>query len=179
MDAATVPTVFLTVEQALHDAASMQPGSRLLMHGAAGGVGLAACQLAGNMGAVAIGTAGGAKRQLLRSRGMACALNSRDTSFPEAYLQAAAHKEVRRIVTLGVGAYKDTATACMHKRLRRPLMHCVPQVHGVDIVLNSLTSAGFVASSLAMMNRGGVFLEIGKRDIWSHARVCDLFGPVL
>lgn len=58
-------------------------------------------------------------------------------------------------------------------------MHCVPQVHGVDIVLNSLTSAGFVASSLAMMNRGGVFLEIGKRDIWSHARVCDLFGPVL
>ena len=42
---------------------------------------------------------------------------------------------------------------------------------GVDIVLNSLTSSGFVSGSLSVLRRGGRFIEISKRDIWSGARV--------
>ncbi len=44
-EAATVPTVFITVEMALEKAAGMKPGERVLVHAAAGGVGLAAIQV--------------------------------------------------------------------------------------------------------------------------------------
>ncbi|NRB36648.1 MAG: polyketide synthase dehydratase domain-containing protein, partial [Rhodobacteraceae bacterium] len=38
---------------------------------------------------------------------------------------------------------------------------------GVDLILNSLTSAGMIASSLSCLRSGGRFVELGKRDIWS------------
>ena len=47
------------------------------------------------------------------------------------------------------------------------------QLGGVDVVLNSLTSAGMVAGSLAALNAGGRFVEISKRDIWSAGRVAQ------
>jgi 3-oxoacyl-(acyl-carrier-protein) synthase/NAD(P)-dependent dehydrogenase (short-subunit alcohol dehydrogenase family)/acyl carrier protein len=43
----------------------------------------------------------------------------------------------------------------------------------VNAVLNSLTSPGMVAASLAVLAQGGIFAEIGKRDIWSHARIAQ------
>ncbi|MBU6350103.1 MAG: SDR family NAD(P)-dependent oxidoreductase [Chloroflexi bacterium] len=43
--------------------------------------------------------------------------------------------------------------------------------HGVDLVLNSLTSEGFIAKSLSVLAPKGRFLEIAKRDIWSAADV--------
>ena len=44
---------------------------------------------------------------------------------------------------------------------------------GAHIVLNTLTSAGMVAASLATLAPGGAFVEISKRDIWSAARVAQ------
>jgi NADPH:quinone reductase-like Zn-dependent oxidoreductase len=43
------------------------------------------------------------------------------------------------------------------------------QLGGVAVVLNSLTSPGMVAASLAALLPGGRLVEIGKRDIWSPA----------
>ena len=47
------------------------------------------------------------------------------------------------------------------------------QLGGADIVLNSLTSSGMVAGSLAALGAGGRFVEISKRDIWSAARMAQ------
>jgi hypothetical protein len=47
------------------------------------------------------------------------------------------------------------------------------QLGGVTAVLNSLTSSGMVAGSLAALSAGGRFVEISKRDIWSPARVAQ------
>lgn len=44
---------------------------------------------------------------------------------------------------------------------------------GVDMVLNSLTSPGMLAASLAVLHPGGAFVEVGKRDIWSAARIAQ------
>jgi NADPH:quinone reductase-like Zn-dependent oxidoreductase len=41
---------------------------------------------------------------------------------------------------------------------------------GCGLVLNSLTSAGMVAASLASLGAGGRLVEISKRDIWSVQR---------
>ncbi len=39
---------------------------------------------------------------------------------------------------------------------------------GVDVVLNSLTGEGFIEASLSCLARGGRFVELGVREIWSE-----------
>lgn len=46
-----------------------------------------------------------------------------------------------------------------------------PRGRGVDVVLNSLTGAGFIEKSLSVLAPGGRFVEIAQRDIWSPERV--------
>ena len=55
--AASTPIAFLTAYYALVDLAGLQAGERLLVHSAAGGVGMAAVQLAKHLGAEVFGTA--------------------------------------------------------------------------------------------------------------------------
>ena len=45
--------------------------------------------------------------------------------------------------------------------------------NNISSALNSLTSPGMVAASLATLQVGSQFVEIGKRDIWSAARVAQ------
>ncbi|MFD1543435.1 SDR family NAD(P)-dependent oxidoreductase [Nonomuraea guangzhouensis] len=56
-EAASVPVAFLTAYYGLVDLAGVQPGDRVLIHAAAGGVGMAAVQLARWLGAEVFGTA--------------------------------------------------------------------------------------------------------------------------
>ena len=44
---------------------------------------------------------------------------------------------------------------------------------GVNIVLNSLTSPGFIETSLNVLAAEGRFVEIGKRDIWTPSQVAN------
>lgn len=44
---------------------------------------------------------------------------------------------------------------------------------GVDVVLNSLTSEGFIEATLRATAKNGRFAEIAKRDIWSAERMAE------
>ncbi len=84
-DAATLPVAFLTVHYALEEVARLAPGEVLLVHSAAGGVGLAAVQYARQAGAAMIATAGTPeKRDLVRSLGVPHVCGSRGLDFVEA-----------------------------------------------------------------------------------------------
>lgn len=61
IEAAALPLAALTAWQALVDTADIQPGQRVLIHAAAGGVGHLAVQIAKARGAYVIGTASAAK----------------------------------------------------------------------------------------------------------------------
>lgn len=77
-----IAITFSTVEYALADLARLAPGELLLVHGAAGGTGLAAVQLARACGARVFGTAGTqAKRDMLRDLGVERVFNSRSLRF--------------------------------------------------------------------------------------------------
>ncbi|MBX6376578.1 MAG: SDR family NAD(P)-dependent oxidoreductase, partial [Acetobacteraceae bacterium] len=83
--AATVPVAFLTAVYALEHCARLREGERVLIHGGAGGVGLAALQVALAAGARIAVTAGTeAKRAFLRAAGAEIALDSRDPGFADA-----------------------------------------------------------------------------------------------
>jgi acyl transferase domain-containing protein len=80
--AAAVPMAFLTAHYALHLAGRVKPGERVLIHAAAGGVGLAAVRLAMRAGAEVFATAGSpAKRAFLESIGVEHVADSRSTQF--------------------------------------------------------------------------------------------------
>ncbi|MBE1427312.1 acyl transferase domain-containing protein/NADPH:quinone reductase-like Zn-dependent oxidoreductase/acyl carrier protein/short-subunit dehydrogenase [Desulfomicrobium macestii] len=82
--AATVPTVFLTAYYALRHLADLQPGERVLIHGGAGGVGMAAIQLARHLGAEVFVTAGNdVKRDLVRLLGADHVFDSRSHAFAD------------------------------------------------------------------------------------------------
>ncbi len=85
--AATVPTVFFTVYYALVHLARLQAGERVLIHGGAGGVGIAAIQLARHLGAEVFATAGSAeKRDFVALLGADHVLDSRSLDFAEQIL---------------------------------------------------------------------------------------------
>ncbi|MBZ4411026.1 SDR family NAD(P)-dependent oxidoreductase [Myxococcus sp. XM-1-1-1] len=76
--------VFLTVYHALMRVARLRRGERILIHGATGGVGLAAIEVARWCGADILATAGSEeKRQYLRDQGLTHVSHSRDTRFAE------------------------------------------------------------------------------------------------
>lgn len=82
--AATLPTAFLTAHYALRVIANLQPGDRILIHAAAGGVGLAAVQIAQQVGAEIFATASPHKWLCLQQRGITHLYSSRSLDFVEA-----------------------------------------------------------------------------------------------
>ncbi|MEU9216876.1 SDR family NAD(P)-dependent oxidoreductase [Streptomyces sp. NPDC048376] len=70
LQASTVPITYLTAYYGLVDVADLQPGESVLVHAAAGGVGMAAVQLATHLGAEIFATAGPAKWAAVRELGI-------------------------------------------------------------------------------------------------------------
>jgi len=127
-EAATLPTAFATAYYALKILGNIQPGQRVLIHSATGGVGLAAVQIAQSAGAEIFATAGSDnKRAYLRDMGIEHVMNSRNLDFV-GYVQQATDGQ------------------------------------GVDLVLNALPGE-YLLASLNLVAPGGLFLELGKRDI--------------
>ena len=127
---ATMPTVFVTAALSF-DIAGLKSGERVLIHSGAGGVGLAAIQLAQAAGAEVFATASAPKQAYLQSLGVRHVFNSRRTNFGQEILEATGGE-------------------------------------GVDVVLNSLTGEGFIDASLSCLKRGGRFVELSRRDIYSN-----------
>ncbi len=86
-ESAGLPAVFVTAYYAMHHVARLKAGEKVLIHAAAGGVGLAAIQVAQWIGAEVFATAGSQrKRDFLRSLGIQHIMDSRSTEFADEVL---------------------------------------------------------------------------------------------
>ena len=87
-EAVTMPVVFLTAYYGLVHLARLEAGERVLVHAGAGGVGLAAIQLAQHIGAHVYATAGSPeKRQILHQMGVHSVMDSRSLAFADEIMQ--------------------------------------------------------------------------------------------
>ncbi|HUS39516.1 MAG TPA: polyketide synthase dehydratase domain-containing protein, partial [Pirellulales bacterium] len=87
--AASLPIAFATVHYALRKLGQINQSSRVLIHSATGGVGLAAIQVARRAGAEIFATAGSeTKRQYLRDMGIEHVMDSRSVDFAEQIMRA-------------------------------------------------------------------------------------------
>jgi len=133
--AASIPTIYMTSYLALVKVAQLKADETVLIHAGAGGVGLAAIQIAQYLNATIIATAGSEqKRAYLRQLGVHHVFDSRSLTFQEEIMK-------------------------------------VTQGQGVNVVLNSLSGNGYIEATLASCASNARFIEIGKRDIWSHDAV--------
>lgn len=80
-EAAAIPVNYLTAYHSIFTMGNMLPGDRILIHGAAGGVGIAAIQLAKARGLKIFGTAGPAKQETLRKMGVDHAIDTEKDDF--------------------------------------------------------------------------------------------------
>ena len=133
---ATIPSAFVSAALS-YELSGLEANDRVLIHAGAGGVGLAAIQLAQAAGAEVFATASVPKQSYLRSLGVKHVFDSRQTEFGEQIL-----------------ATTDDA--------------------GVTVVLNSLTSEGFIDASLSCLAKGGRFVELARRDILSPDEMAKL-----
>jgi NADPH:quinone reductase-like Zn-dependent oxidoreductase len=132
-EAAAIPTVFITAYFALSRLGRLQAGERVLIHSAAGGVGLAAIQVAKHCGAEIYATVGNEeKRAFLRNLGVTNLMDSRSLTWAD---------DIMRLTG-----------------------------DGVDVILNSLTGEA-IPKGLEVLRGLGRFIEIGKRDIYSNAKI--------
>jgi len=83
-EAAGLPLAGLTAWQILVDTANVQPGQRVLVTAAAGGVGHLAVQVAKSRGAIVLGTASAAKHDALRRYGVDEPIDYRTADVAEA-----------------------------------------------------------------------------------------------
>src|SRR5204862_3951085 len=94
-EAATLPVVFMTSWHALKNVAHLRAGECILVHAGAGGVGMAAIQIAHHLGAEVIASAGSAtKRALLKTLGVKHVIDSRRGDFAEAAMDLTGRRGV-------------------------------------------------------------------------------------
>ncbi|MDN0201189.1 type I polyketide synthase [Streptomyces sp. S.PNR 29] len=110
-DAAAFSIVFLTAYYALTDLAQLKPGETVLVHAAAGGVGMAAVQIAQMTGAEVFASAGPGKRGTLRSLGLdeAHIVSSRDLEFEESIGKATGGRGLDVVLNSLSGDFVDAS----------------------------------------------------------------------
>ena len=110
-EAATVPVAFATAFYALVDLAGLRAGESVLIHAAAGGVGMAAVQIARHLGARVYATASPGKWEVLAGAGVdpAHIASSRTIDFEQAFLDATGSRGVDVVLDCLRGEFVDAS----------------------------------------------------------------------
>jgi len=165
-DAAAIPVNYLTSYQALTYMANLRAGERVLIHAAAGGVGLSAIQLAKLAGAETFGTASASKHDFLHRWGLDHAIDYRTEDF-EAEVKRLTHNE-------GVDVVLDAVGGESYRKSYRLLRHggrliCFGMSSAVPSKGRSLKALGawwqtpsFNALDLIGKNRAVIGVHLGE-----------------
>jgi NADPH:quinone reductase-like Zn-dependent oxidoreductase/acyl carrier protein len=111
---ATLPVAFGTAWRGLADLGRLRSGETALIHGGAGGVGLAALQIARALGARALVTAGSPeRRRLARALGAEAAFDSRGLAFADEIMAATGGRGVDVALNSLSGEAMERTLACL------------------------------------------------------------------
>ncbi len=168
-EAAAIPVNYLTAILMLRHFGNVRAGDTVLVHAAAGGVGMAAIQLCRIAGASVIGTASAAKHAVLREAGVTHAIDYRTQDF---------EAEVRRLTGgRGVDVVLD-ATGAFRKSYRclAPLGRLV--CFGFSTAVSGLTPNRLGAlwklamipwfHPIRLMNDNKAVIGVNLGHLWDH-----------
>jgi len=141
------PTIYATAYAALVWRAAIQPGEVLLVHGAAGGSGLAAVEIGKQLGARVIATAGSeGKTEAVLAHGADLAINYRNEDFRDLVLEATQGRGADVIFDPVGGAIFDTSLRCIAPDGRIIPMGfasgTIPQIPANILLVKNVTAIG-------------------------------------
>ena len=112
-EVATIPLAFVSAALSF-ELSGLAAGDRVLIHAGAGGVGLAAIQMAQGAGAEVFATASARKRDYLRSLGVSHVFDSRTTAFGREILEATDGAGVDMVLNSLTGeGFIETSLSCL------------------------------------------------------------------
>ncbi|WP_326564146.1 type I polyketide synthase [Micromonospora peucetia] len=152
-DAAAVPVVFLTAWYGLVELARLRAGESVLIHAAAGGVGMAAVQIARHLGAEVYGTASPGKWPALRATGFdeTHLASSRSLDFVDEFSDRTGGRGVDVVLNALSGEFVDASLRLlaeggrfveMGKTDKRDPRHVAADHPGVSYQVFDLIEAG-------------------------------------
>lgn len=172
-EGAAIPVNYATAWAALLGYGSLRPGERVLVHAAAGGVGIAATQIAAAHGAELWGTASPAKHAAIRAQGVDHPLDSRrggwERGVPGLDLVLDAiggrsfHRSYRmlrpggRLVAYGASSVSTGET----RNLARVLPKAVPMLRGFNLMSQMQQSKSVIGLNMLTLWR-----ERGSLEPW-------------
>jgi len=149
--AAAVPLAALTAWQALVDTAHVQPGQRVLIHAAAGGVGHFAVQFAKHLGAQVIGTASSGRHDWLRALGADEVIDYTAVRFEDVV------NDVDVVIDLVGDAYDNTSSRSLQVLRPGGLLVAIPA--GVSPTLAEAAAAKGVRVTAFLVEPDGAALR--------------------
>jgi NADPH:quinone reductase-like Zn-dependent oxidoreductase len=153
--AAAVPLAALTAWQALVDTAHVEPGQRVLVHAAAGGVGHFAVQFAKHLGAYVIGTARGARHAWLTGLGADELIDYTAVRFEEAV------KDVDVVLDLIGDGHDNTSTRSLEVLRPGGLIVAIPSGVSPDL-LQAAEARGLRTSAFLVEPDGPALTRIAE-----------------
>src|SRR5580704_7644862 len=169
VQAATVPVAFATAYYALVDLAGLRAGESVLIHAAAGGVGMAAVQIARQLGAEVFATASPGKWGMLAGAGVdpAHIASSRTLDFEQAFLDATGGRGVDVVLDCLRGEFVDASLRLLapggrfvemgKADIRDPAQAAAAAGHPVSYQAFDLMDAGPDRIAQILAELGGLF----------------------
>lgn len=168
--AAVVPIAFGTAYDALFTYGGLQPGETVLVQGAAGGVGLAAVQLAAQAGATVIGTASSAERLArIAPLGLTHGIDYRREDIAARCREITGGKGVDLVLDLAGGAGKDALVEALRGHGRYAV---------IGAAEGTLPSFGFFEMIRKAMQVTGISFGRDMHTARVHALLADLLARV-
>ena len=164
VDAAALPSVGLTAWQSLFEHADLQPGQRLLVHGAGGAVGGYAIQLAKRAGAHVLATASPRSTERVRGAGADEIIDRTTTSVADAV-----SSPLDVILNLAPIAPAELGALARLVRPGGTVLSTVPtavpdETSGVPAVaIFARSDAGQLADLVAMIDAGELHVDVSER----------------
>ncbi|WP_442934533.1 SDR family NAD(P)-dependent oxidoreductase, partial [Micromonospora sp. CPCC 205546] len=189
-DAAAVPVVFLTAWYGLVELARLRAGESVLVHAAAGGVGMAAVQIARHLGAEVYGTASPGKWPALRATGFddAHLASSRSLDFAGEFARRTGGRGVDVVLNALSGEFVDASLGLladggrfveMGKTDKRDPQRVAAAHPGVSYQVFDLIEAGpqkigAMLGELMALFAGGALRPLPRRT-WDVRRAPEAF----
>ncbi|MEO3974985.1 SDR family NAD(P)-dependent oxidoreductase [Streptomyces sp. CAU 1734] len=166
--AATVPVAYLTAHDALVRLIGLKKDARILIHAAAGGVGMAAVRLARHLGAEVYATASPAKWDTLRALGIAGTrlASSRTLDFEHDFLRRTAGAGVDAVLNCLAGEFIDASLRLMPRG-----------GHFVELGKTDLRDPATVANDHPGVDYRVIDLSSADTGRW-HALLTELSGLI-
>ncbi len=170
VEAAALPETFFTVWTNVFDRGRLQPGETFMVHGGTSGIGTTAIQLAHQMGAKVIATAGSEdKCQACRDLGADLAINYRDQDFVEAAKEFTGGKGADVILDMVGGDYLPRNLKALNRDGRLVniafMQGAKIEVNFMPLMLKRQTITGSTLRAQSVAAKGAIANSV-KTTVW-------------